>query len=187
MMLLRGAGWGATAYVLGYLVTWILAGTRAANATDWWPLGGSIPEWKAVLWVFYDAHFVGTRTPEIVGPGGNVWAGGDLIDTVGLLGVEYLYAVPVLALLAVGARAAMLAGAATPREGLMAGTTVAIGYLALVVAGLFAGSHGGIAPSPLRALAIAGVVYPVAFGGIGGAVAGLYRRNAGSGDGGPVG
>jgi hypothetical protein len=174
--LARGTAVGAIGFVLGYLVTWILAGAKAANLAVQGPFGGSVPDWKAVLWVFYDSHFVGTRTPQVFGPGGGLWGGGDLIDTVGLLGVEYLYAVPVIVLLIAGAVVATLVGSTSPRQGMIAGMTLAVGYLAVTVLALFVATQGGVAPSPLRAVVIAGVVYPVALGAIGGAVAGLYRR-----------
>ncbi|WP_458188150.1 hypothetical protein [Haladaptatus sp. NG-WS-4] len=57
-----------------------------------------------------------------------------------------------------------------------AGMTVAVGYLAAVVLGLLVASQAGVAPSPLRALVIAGVVYPVAFASLGGAAVGLFAR-----------
>lgn len=174
--LVRGTIAGGVTFLLGYLATWILAGTKAATITATGPFGGSIPDWKAVLWLFYDSQFVGTRTPTVTGPDGALWGGGELVDTVNVLGVEYLYAVPVVLLVAAGATVAMTTNAMTPRNGLLAGITVTIGYLALTVLGLFAATAGGIAPSPLRALVVAGIVYPVVFGAVGGAVVGLYRR-----------
>lgn len=176
--LVRGAVAGGVTFLLGYLVTWILAGTKAANITATGPFGGSIPDWKAVLWLFYDSQFVGTRTPTVTGPDGALWGGGELIDTVSLLGVEYLYAVPIVLLVGAGVAVASTTDATTPRDGLMAGITVTAGYFGLTVLGLFVASESGIAPSPLRALVVAGVVYPIAFGALGGAVTGLYRSRA---------
>jgi hypothetical protein len=171
--LIRTAAAGVVVFVFGYLVTWILAGAKVANLFVGGPFGGSVPDWKATLWVFYDSHFVGTRTPRVFGPDGGLWGGGDLVDTVSLLDVEYLYAVPVVLLLVAGAVVASWAGATSPREGLFAGGTIVSGYVVAVILGLFAGSQGGVAPDTLRAVAIAGVVYPIAFGALGGAVAGL--------------
>lgn len=176
--LVRGTVAGALGFFAGYLLTWILAGTKIANLMIGGVFGGGVPDWRAVLWVFYDSHFVGTRTPEIFGPGGDRWAGGDLIDTVELLGVEYLYLVPVVVLLIGGVTTAHLAGARTTKDGAIAGVTLALGYFSLVALGLFVATQGGVAPSPLRALVIAGVGYPIAFGAIGGAVTGFYRGSA---------
>lgn len=177
--LARGTGVGAVAFLLGYLVTWILAGAKAAGTTVGGVLIGSVPEWKVVLWMFYDSHFVGTRTPEVFGPGGGLLGGGDLVDTVGAFDAEYLFAVPVVLLLLAGATVAARSGAATPRKGFFAGLTVAVGYLAIAVLGLFVATEGGIAPSPLRAIVIAGVVYPVVFGALGGLTVGLFGDGAG--------
>ncbi|ACV11968.1 conserved hypothetical protein [Halorhabdus utahensis DSM 12940] len=173
---LRGAAGGAIAFALGYLLTWILAGTRVANVTANELLGGAIPDWNALVWVFYDAHFVGTRTPEVFGPDGFFLGGGDLVDTVSLLGVESLYLVPVIVLAVGGAVVATRADTSVPRDGAMVGATLAVGYFAAVFLGLFPATHSGIAPSPLRALVIAGIVYPIVFGAIGGGLAGLYRQ-----------
>lgn len=175
----RGTVAGASAFVVGYAVAWIFAGTRASGLTVTGPFGGGgVPDWRALLWLFYDSHFVGTRTPELFGPGGDRLAGGELVDTVALLGVEFLYAVPVLVLLLAGVALAQWAGAAGPRVGALAGGAVAAGYLLAAVAGLFVATQGGVAPSPLRAVVVAGVVYPVAFGAAGGFAAGLLGERA---------
>lgn len=42
------------------------------------------------------------------------------------------------------------------------------GYLVAVVLGLFVGSARGVGPHPMRAVLLAGVVYPLTFGGMGG-------------------
>lgn len=175
-----GAAAGIVAFLLGYLATWITAGVRAASVTTTGPFGSSVPRWRAVLWLFHDAHFVGTRTPRVIGPDGSLWSSGALVDTVGLLGVEYVYLVPPLALLVAGAAVSLWLRRGTPRAGLQAGMTVTAGYLVAVVLSLFVASNAGIGPSPLRALVVAGVVYPVAFGGLGGLVGALLaRRRAG--------
>lgn len=166
-----GALAGVLAFLVGYLVTWVTAGTRAASVTVTGPFGSGVPDWRAVLWVFFDGHFVGTRTPQVFGPDGALWGGGELVDTVSLLDVTYVYAIPPLVLAVAGAAVALHLRSETPRAGVQAGLTVGIGYLVAVVLALFVATQGGIAPSPLRALVVAGIVYPVAFGGLGGFVA----------------
>lgn len=176
--LLRAAATGVTAVALGYVLTWVLAGTRAARLSVGGALGGAVPDWKVVVWLLFDSHLVGTRTPTIAGPGGPI-GGGDLYDTVSILGVEYLYALPVVVLLAAGATVARLARVEHPRAGLAAGATVTVGYLPAVVLLLLLGTAGGVAPSPLRAVAVAGVLYPVALGGLGGAAVGALGGRSG--------
>lgn len=174
--LLRGGVAGVAAFGLGYVLTWVLAGNRASKLVVDGPFGGFVPNWRAVLWVFYDSHLVGTETPRIVGPGGDLWARGEIVNTVDALNVEFLYAVPVVLLLVAGAWVAAAVGASDARNGAIAGGAVAAGYLLAVVVGLFAAPDGGVAPNTLRALVVAGLVYPVAVGAVGGGVVGAVRR-----------
>lgn len=162
---------GVAAFALGYLVTWVVAGGQAAELTVAGPLGGAVTDWKAVAWVFFDSHFVGTLSPTMVGPGGQT-AGGQVFDTVALLDVTYCYLVPPLVLFATGAAVAWLAGATGAREGLMTAAGMTVGYLGLAALLLLLSSERGFTPSPLRAVLIAGVLYPAAFGSLGGASAG---------------
>lgn len=163
-----GALAGVLSFIAGYLVTWILAGTQAARFSVTGPFGGDVPDWKAVLWVYFDAHFVGTETPRVVGPGGVPWGGGDLVDTIGLLGVEYLYLVPLLVLILAGAVVASRAEARANRQATLAGMTLTVGYLPAAVLGLMVGTESGVAPSALRAVVLAGIVYPFVCGAAGG-------------------
>lgn len=164
----RGFGVGVLTFAVGYLITWIVAADDAARITNGGPFGSNIAEWKQVLWVFFDSHFVGTQYPRIVDQGGAVIGGGQIVDTVTALGIEYMYVVPVVFLVGAGATVATLVDASTPRDGMVAGMTVVTGYFLGVLAGVFLGSAGGIGPSPIRAVVIAGLVYPIAFGGLGG-------------------
>jgi hypothetical protein len=175
--LVHGAAAGVLAYLASYLVTWVLAGSRAGSLFVSGPFGGDVPDWKALLWVFYDSHFVGTRTPGLVGPGGERLARSGLVDTVALLDAPYLYAVPVVVLLAAGATVALRTGVDDPRSGLEAGLTVVLGYAVLAVLGMMVAQQAGVGPSPLRAAVVAGLLYPVAFGGVGGAVVGALAAD----------
>lgn len=167
---------GATAFVLSLVVIVVTAGVAVTRLPQMNSLGGSVPEWKATLWVFFDAHFVGTRTVEVFGPDGSLWSGGKLVDTVGLLEIEYLFAVPVLVLAIVGGFTAYWLGCSEGRQGMMTGMTLVVGYLPLVLLGLLVSVHFGTGPSPLRAIFIAGIVYPVLFGAVGGFLAGHFSR-----------
>lgn len=168
---------GIVTFALGYLVTWVLAGRQATQLNVTGPLGGAVADWKAVAWVFFDSHFVGTRTPTVVSPGGR--SGGEVFDTVALLDVTYLYVVPPLLLLAGGIAVARRTSAADGREGLLGGATMAVGYVTLAILLMLVSGETGVGPSPVRAVLIAGVVYPVFFGSLGGAVAGtLAGRTA---------
>lgn len=174
---------GVVAYALGYVVTYASQGDAVAEQLRSFNfladlLGGDpIPVWQGVGWLFYNAHFVRTRIPGIGGPRSeNFIAAGDGGS------LTLLYLVPVLALFAAGFAVAWLAGA-DDRDGMdstsgaLDGAAVAIGYLPLAVLGLvvfsYAVGDGAIEPDPITAVAVAGLLYPVVWGGLGGAVAGL--------------
>ena len=59
-----------------------------------------------------------------------------------------------------------------------AGATVAVGYLPLVVVLAVLVRHVNVQPSFLRALVVAGIVYPVAFGAAGGVLAAVLRADS---------
>lgn len=183
---IRGAVGGATAFLVGYLITWIVAGTQVSQLFVSGPFGGGVPDWKSSLWVFLDSHFVGTQTPQISGPNGSPIVGEGLVDTVGLLDIEYLYLLPVIALLGMGAVVAWRTDVITPKEGMLAGMTIAIGYLVVAVLAMMVGQQTGVGPSPLRSIVIAGIVYPIALGAIGGAAFGFYSRSQGESSAEPV-
>ena len=165
----RGAAIGVGSFLLGYLVA-LLAAAEAVrvSARGFQPLanagGQFVPGWKAAGWAFLDGHFVGTTYP------------GGTIDMVAMGSVQFLYLVPPLLLLLAGGVVARAAGSTTPRDGLIQGITVAIGYLPMAVIFAMLLQHANVQPSLLRALVVAGLVYPVAFGGIGGALAAVLAE-----------
>jgi hypothetical protein len=175
---IRGAAAGLAAFLVGYVLTYAW---RAPSVSD--SLQGlnflaqllgidAIPTWKGVGWLFYGAHGVATRFPT---PGG----GTELINLVEQSGdgaVALLYViVPVLLVLA-GAATARLVDADDTTEAALAGATVAVGYLVLAAVGTVLFAHGigdtgsSIAPDPVTAILLAGVLYPVVFGAVGGAL-----------------
>lgn len=93
-------------------------------------------------------------------------------------GTGVLTIIPVALLLAAGYLTASGSNPTTPRAGFLAGATVALGYLALLVVSIVAfqvlgaGSGGTTGGSQLGLrLALTGIVYPVVFGGLGGLAA----------------
>ena len=176
---LRGAAAGAVAFVAGYVITYAW---RAPSVSD--SLEGlnflaelfgieAIPTWKGVAWLFFGAHGVVTRFPRPTG-------GTELVNLVeqsgdGTVAALYLL-VPVLLLLA-GAATARLNDARAPGDGALAGATAAGGYVVLAAALTFLSAHAigdtgaSIAPDPITGVLLAGVVYPLVFGAIGGAIA----------------
>ena len=173
----RGAAAGAVAYLLGYLLTYawqapaVDESLQGINFVADLLGGATVPTWKGVGWLFYNAHVVSTRVPTMGG-------GARMVNFVsqseeGALVLLYALA-PVLLVLA-GVAAARYGSADRPGTAAAAGATVVVGYLPLAIVGALLVGHtfGGdvrIAPDLITAVAVAGIVYPAFFGAVGGAL-----------------
>ncbi|WP_353634271.1 transporter [Halobacterium sp. NMX12-1] len=166
-----GAVAGVVTYVLGYLVTYLWQSSNVQEQLEGFNviaefLGGDpIPAWKAVGWLFYNAHGVGFTVPSLGGQTTrNLVAGGEAS--------MLLYLVPAVAVVLGGFVLARYANAADASAGAQAGAMVVAGYAVLAVVGLFVFEYaaGGSAIHPEYALGVllAGVVYPVVLGAVGG-------------------
>lgn len=170
------AAGGVAAYLLGYVFTWVLAGSEVQESAlnqIIEAVGRDGVAWKLVGWLFYNAHGV-TATIDLDIPfiGGtevvNYIAQSDGLSPL-------LYVVPPALLLAAGLFAARMADARDLGDALRVGPAVALGYLPLAVVGVFLfriaveSSSGG--PTLVPAVGLAGLVYPVVFGTAGAAVA----------------
>jgi len=166
--LARGGLVGLAAWLLGYLVTFLLhAGSvREAFATNVLEfLAGDPVTWKLVGWLYFNAHFVATSIPGLFGDSTTNFLSG--AEEITLL---VLYVLPPLVLLAAGA--AVARGSSDPTEGAKAGGAVAPGYLVASVVGAFvvriSVADAVAGPSLVTAILLAGVVYPLVFGALGG-------------------
>jgi hypothetical protein len=174
-----GAAGGVAAYVLGYLIVFVTQrgrvgeSLRGINFVADLVGGDPIPPWKAVGWVFYNAHVVATEVPT---PLGGVRVVNFIAESdAGSLTTMYL--VPPVLLLVAGLLVGRLAGVTEPVEGARAGGLVVAGYLPVALAGVFVVGYAigdaTIAPILPTAGLLAGVVYPAVFGASGGAAAAL--------------
>lgn len=176
---LYGLVGGLAAFVVGYVITYLWRGRSIERSIqpietmlDLFqaePLGA----WRVVGWLYYSAHFVDTRITARFGPGQATF----YVDLVreGSGNLELLYLVPVIVLLAA---AVLIAWSVRPDDlvdGALAGTTVTLGYLAAVVIGLVVFAHAGNRPDPIPAVLVAGLLYPIVFGTIGGAIGAALR------------
>lgn len=168
----RGAVAGVAAYLAGYLLTYLATSSTMEERLSGFNFvanvfgGEPIAVWQGVGWLFYNAHFVSTRiTGGLTGTRSvNFIAQSD--SSAAML----LYLVPVLFLLAAGLFVARQADATEPSEAATAGATVIAGYLPLAVVGRFLFSYdGSIAPDIVTAILLAGAVYPLVVGAVGGA------------------
>ncbi|WP_267640409.1 hypothetical protein [Haloarchaeobius amylolyticus] len=133
----------------------------------------SVATWKAAGMVLFNGHFVQLSYEGQLSSGSF-----NLIDLAGGGLVQLTYVVVPLALVVAGFLAARTGGVtADLADSAVAGALVAVGYLVVAAIGslVFSASGDGSSLSvPLvNAVVVAGVVYPVICGGLGGVVAHL--------------
>ena len=190
-----GAGAGAAAYVLGYLIAYVTRSGRVEEGLSEINFfadlfgGDTISVWWGVGWVFYrrnrpsasgldpeavhNAHFVDVAVPSLIGAAQPV---NFIAESDG--GFTYLYLVPPLLLVVPGVAIARAPRARRrPVDGARAGALAVAGYFPLALIGAFlfrdtVGDGGSVAPTLVTAALLAGLVYPAAFGAVGGAAAG---------------
>lgn len=180
--ILGGLVGGVAAFVGSYLAIAIGAaidtfGLQTAVRRYTYVVERSADSMQALEWVFFEAHHVGsyaavteggtTRTSPIPVRETAAWDG-------------WLLLVPIVALPVVGYLVASVAPTWNLRSGFEAGASIAVGYCLLVVlfvalptvSGSLDGTTVTVGPNRLWAIVVAGIAYPVAFGGVGGAIAG---------------
>jgi hypothetical protein len=178
-----GALTGAVAFVLGYVLTYAMKiqDVSSALSNPLVDLSGVTPpaDWQVVGWYLFRLHTVPSKLTVTVG-------GTTRSQAIGLDAATWMLLVPVAILLVGGYVVARYVDAATPVGGATAGASLAVAYvvlallLSLVTAWSVTRSGGtvGISPDLVPAVLVAGVVYPVLFGGVGGAVAGALGNRA---------
>lgn len=172
-----GAGLGVAAFVVNYVLMYVFA--VVVDGVDTGDEG-----WKAVGQVLFNSQFVGT---ELSGGGDtltyNIVTGSSSSDVFDPGATDVASTVPSVVYHAVPIVVLLLAGLLVVRQaqGLRdvvaaaaAGATVVVGYLVLSVAGAFLfeteSGMGDAAPELLMAVVLAGVVFPLVAGAIGGAI-----------------
>ncbi|WP_459192646.1 transporter [Halosimplex sp. J119] len=169
-----GLAGGIAAWVLGYLALYLTHASNIENSLGSNVLSALTDEnvtWKLVGWLFYNAHNVTVKIPGLFGgqTAQNFVAGAEETALTAFL------VVPPLLLVAAGIVAAWNT-ASEPTTAARNGAVVVLGYLPLSVAGaiLFAISVGDAtaAPNLVTAVLLAGVVYPLLFGAVGGLIGG---------------
>lgn len=174
----EGAIYGAAAYVVGYILTYVLVSLD--GEADLGQLGGTdiVSPYQVVGWVFYAAHFVDT---EFTGLGMSESANLLSEGTYQFPTLLY-YAIPIVALVGAGYLLADNLGLDDAESGdaARAGAMVAAGYLPLAAVGAFVftveesqSAMGqtvtiSMGPPTTTAIVLAGIVFPVVLGAIGG-------------------
>ncbi len=160
---------GVLAYLAGYLVTFafvLVESDRSSVDTNEYVF-------EVVGWLFYNAQFVATETSAS-------GAGMSTTQTENTLAQAMNLTIPrplwTLAVVVVLVGAGYVAAGRTSGPSVAAGAAVVAGYLPLAVAGTFVftvdetafGANVSVAPETIPAILLAGVVFPVVCGAIGG-------------------
>ena len=168
-----GVALGVGAFVVNYILTFVFVMLDGADMS-----GAS--SWKVVGMVLFNAHQVSLEISSAVISGSMNLLTGDLAGGNTALGATVptivYQLVPVLVLIGFGFFVAQNVRAADPVTGALAGATITAGYVLLAVVGvfLFSVSQQGssVGPSVVMGIVLAGIVYPLVAGAIGGAAAG---------------
>jgi hypothetical protein len=169
--LVSGALAGALSYVAGYLVVFVWQGPNVEKQLQDINLfvtffgGQEISKTQAVGWLFYNSHFVRTKLAS----------GTDSINFLAEIdGGELLYLLPVLLLVLAGLVVVLLSELSDALEGAVAGSLVTVGYFPLALIGAFVFRYdvgdSAIQPELVTAIGLAGLLYPLVLGAIGGAL-----------------
>ena len=186
--LVDGAVFGGIGFVLGLVVTFLVSrldddlSEEMDSLSELGTLTGlDVSTLDAVLWVFFEAQFVDIES-TIEG------AGESETETVALLSEASLPELVYTLLLAgtlvlVGFLLVRRVGAPNRRDAMLSGATLVVGYLPLALVGTFVSrasqSSSGfgtttsltVGPNLLLAAVLAGLVFPVVCGAVGGFLA----------------
>lgn len=159
-------GAGVAAWLVTYLLTYVIAGTDVQNN----PLRqlAEIPTWKGVGYVFYNAHFVDVIVDlPLFGGEAVSFVGGENGFTVAL------FALPPAILVIAGLAVGRAGGTDTDSVGdaAVSGATLAVGYVVPSLLGVFVFGSETVSVVPVTATFVAGVIYPLLFGALGGVLA----------------
>jgi hypothetical protein len=162
---------GVLSYLVAYAITYAVTGQQIANSLAARVLEiatGDPGTWKLVGWVFYGAHYVTSEIPGLFGSTAvNLVGRGDTFPAA-------LFLLPPVVLVVAGALVAVVGRSETAVAGAVGGASVTLGYLPLAVAGAFlfsiAVGDSTAGPTLVTAVLLAGLVYPLVFGALGGAV-----------------
>lgn len=168
-----GSMYGIGSFVAGYLATLVLVVVAEGNQ-----LSNDFVEGAG--WVYYNAQFasVDVRPPRGTGTETAVESSsinyltgqgpeGMAVAATELPAVVY-HVIPVVVLVAGGYALASQLGATNALEGVIAGGSLAFGTVIFALAGTFVFQLGRVGPNRLQGVLLVGILFPVAFGSLGG-------------------
>ncbi len=176
------AGVGLFAAVIGYLLTYVLVGSKASEE-----FGDSVPDWTGVAWFYYNAHLVDI---EVTGAVGSI-GGSNTVNFIaqsGATNATALYVVPPLVLVGAGVLVARQWAIDDIGAAVLTGAPVAIGYGTVMTLGAIVAetssertvfgveASGSMGPELLPAIVIAGFLYPLVFATAGSVLVAVVDR-----------
>ncbi|MFP8958564.1 hypothetical protein ACLI4Y_17775 [Natrialbaceae archaeon A-CW3] len=173
--MLEGTVAGSAGWVVGYILTYLLAGSTIRSDLRTEILESSTGETltaELVAWTYVNAHGVATQIPQhglfsllpaeqnaVTHGGGSEW-------------VLLLLPPIVLALAGATISTRRLDTLETHTDAAIVGAMVAVGYLLATIVAVLVSTvpvEGGvIRPAPLESVFVVGIVYPLVFGAVGG-------------------
>lgn len=173
------AAFGAVAWIVGYIISYVGSSVifdfnLGTNVGGGGGLQISIAGWKLGGMYFFGAHFVETKA-SISMMGQSISQGSNPVLEEGGAAL-ILLVVPILVLLGAGYLLGQQMRGSDPTAAAQSGALLVAGYLPLSVVGVFLfewslgqdGASLSIAPDMITGIILAGIVYPVVLGGIGG-------------------
>lgn len=167
---------GIGAYLLGYVITYLLLVIEAPGSLDDYLTPDTNHLYEPVGWVFHGAHAVNVTVSNLNGT-----------ENVNyLLNLDYVYgltippavffAVPIVVLVATGyVTVRRVQIPIRLRSGVIAGASIVFGYFVMAVLGAyfyeFLVAGQGSKPDVVMSALVVGIAYPVVAGAIGGALA----------------
>lgn len=196
-----GAGFvgGLVAFVAGYAVLFLVKGSSimtnffagmsagGTSAQQFQQMGGSLPEqWKVVGMVYHSVHLQVPYDVSVTTGSGQSMS--REFSRPFLSGELFPWLVPILVLFLAGVALATIVEGEGAQPGALTGASLAVGYLvaAVVTTFVFAWTTTlsgqqtvtmTIKPSLAMTLVFTGLLYPVLFGGLGGLLGGVTKRN----------
>ena len=175
-----GAIVGAVAFVVGYVLTYVLL--QIDSEADLSEIEGDMGSaTDVVAWIFYNAHFVDTKSSMSMG-GESMSESENMLSEASLQFPDLLYhAVPIVVLIGAGYLLVtnLDQAVSSVEEGAKSGAAIAAGYLPLAVVASFIFTASGeemgfsfsVGPDTVTAIILAGLAFPIILGAIGGYVA----------------
>lgn len=186
----EGGIFGAIAFVVGFVITYLFVEIDdEVSIEDGEEIGAGT--FDLVGWVFYNTHFVDTvYSVDGAEEFGDQFAESERLIAEASTDIPEVlyYLIPIVVLIGAGYWVAKQVTITDEQNAAMAGASVIVGYFPLAVVGTFIFSHSeevqdeffdfsfSISPDTGMAIILAGIVYPLIFGAIGGYLL-YYQEN----------